>query len=102
MSRPKPKVLLSYTDPKTFQSEQVVAVKALYVLFYDGMPVNLKSVNTLHNDPNPKYRRVSFPENPGHAFNLCDKLNKLFKTDKFEVYQFTTQGTKVSRDSKPT
>jgi hypothetical protein len=99
MSRPKPKVLLSYTDPKTFQSEQVIAVKAFYMLFYDGMPINLKSLSSLHNDPNPKYRRVCFTDSPGHAFNLADKLNKLFKTDKFCVHEFTTSGTKRTRDS---
>lgn len=101
MSRPKPKVLLSYTDPKTYQTEQVIGVRALYVLFYDGVPVNLKSVNTLVNYPSPKYRRTTFPENPGHAFNLADKLNKLFKTDKFQVYKFSTQGELVERPKTP-
>ena len=100
MSRPKPKVLLTYTDPKTYLSEQVLAIKAMYVLFYDGQPVNLKTINNLTNYPSPKYRRTSFPENPGHAFNLADKLNKLFKTDKFEVYKFTTEGTKITRTPK--
>ena len=100
MSRPKPKVLLNFTDPKTFQSEQVLAIRAIYVLFYDGQPVNLKSVNNLVSYPSPKYRRTAFPENPGHAFNLAEKLNRLFKTDKFEVYRFSTEGTKVTRNSK--
>lgn len=99
MSRPKPKVLLSYTDPKTFQSEQIIAAKAIYAVFYDGNPINLKSVNTLHDDSNPKYRRVTFPESPGHAFNLADKLNKMFKTTKFEVFEFS-QGVKISRPPK--
>jgi hypothetical protein len=94
MSRPKPKVLLSYTDPKSFQTEQVIATKAIYVVFYDGQPINLKSVNQLHDDLNPKYRRVTFPESPGHAFNLCDKLNAMFKTDKFEVFEFK-DGVKI-------
>lgn len=99
MSRPKPKVILTYTDPKTYLSEQVLAIKAMYVVFYDGQPINLKSINKLTNYPGPKYRRTSFPENPGHAFNLAEKLNKLFKTDKFEVWKFGTEGTKVTRSS---
>jgi hypothetical protein len=97
MSRPKPKVLLNYTDPQTFQSEQVLAISAFYMVFYDGQPINLKSINTLINDPSPKYRRTCFPENPGHAFNLADRLNKLFKTDKFTVHEFGNQGVQVSR-----
>ena len=97
MSRPKPRVVLNYTDPKTFQSEQVLAISAVYLIFYDGQPINLKSVNSLTSNPSPKYRRTSFPENPGHAFNLADRLNKLFRTDKFEVYKFTNEGTPVTR-----
>jgi len=102
MSRPKPKILLNYTDPKSFQSEQVLAIKSIYVLFYNGQPVNLKSVNSLISNPSPKYRRTSFPENPGHAFNLAEKLNKLFKTDKFQVCKFSSNGFGeiVTRKSK--
>ena len=100
MSRPKPKVILNYTDPKTYQSEQVLAVKEFYVLFYDGQPINLKTVNNLTNMPPPKYYRTMFPENPGHAFNLADKLNKLFKTTKFEVYKFSNEGTPIKRPQK--
>ncbi len=99
MSRPKPRVLLSYTDPKSFQSEQVVAARAIYVVLYDGNPINLKSVNTLSDDPNPKYRRVTFPESPGHAFNLAEKLNRMFKTTKFEVFEFTG-GRKIDPPTK--
>lgn len=86
MSRPKPKILLDYTDPKTYKSEQVLEADAIYAVFYDGKPINLRNVNSLFNNPGPKYKKVSF-SNPGHAFNLSEKLNKLFKTDKFKVYE---------------
>ena len=99
MSRPKPTVLLSYTDPKSYQTEQVIATKAIYVVCYEGKPINLKSVNLLHDTPNPKYRRVTFPESPGHAFNLANKLNQLFKTHKFEVFEFL-DGTRVTPPHK--
>jgi len=93
MSRPKPIVLLDYTDGKTFKSEQILAAEAIYAVFYEGKPINLRSLNSLVNYPGPKYKKVSF-SNPGHAFNLAEKLNKLFKTEKFEVFKLN-QGEKV-------
>jgi len=84
MSRPKPNVLLNYTDPKTFKSEQVLEATGIYAVFYQGKPINLRTLNSVVNYPNLKYLKVSF-SNPGHAFNLCTKLNKLFKTDQFSV-----------------
>jgi hypothetical protein len=94
MSRPKPSVLLNYTDPKTYKSEQVLKAEAIYAVFFDGQPINLRSLNSLLDYPGPKYKKVSF-SNSGHAFNLAEKLNKLFKSDKFEVHMLT-QGKKVS------
>lgn len=84
MSRPKPTVLLNHTDPKTYRSEQVLDASGIYAVFYQGNPINLRTLNSLVNYPGPKYRKVSF-SNPGHAFNLAEKLNKLFKTDQFNV-----------------
>lgn len=88
MSRPKPTVILDYTDPKTYKSEQVLAADAIYAVFYDGKPINLRSLNSLINYPGPKYKKCSFG-NKGHAFNLAEKLNKLFKTEKFKVFKLT-------------
>ena len=85
MSRPKPNVLLDSTDPKTYQSEQVLAADGIYAVFMDGQPINLRSLNKLRDYPGPKYRKVSF-SNPGHAHNLAEKLNRLFKTNAFSVY----------------
>jgi hypothetical protein len=93
MSRPKPDILLDYTDPKTYRAEQVLKAKAIYAVFYDGCPINLRSLNVLLDYPGPKYKKVSF-SNPGHAFNLADKLNKLFKTDKFAVYMLS-EGVRI-------
>lgn len=89
MSRPKPKVLLDKTDSKTFKSEQVLEATGIYAVFMDGKPINLRTVNKLLDYPSPKYKKCSF-SNSGHAFNLAQKLNELFKTDKFEVYLLTT------------
>lgn len=89
MSRPKPTVILDYTDPKTYKAEQVLEAEAIYAVFLDGKPINLRSLNSLVNYPGPKYKKVSF-SNPGHAFNLAEKLNKLFKSDRFKVFKLTS------------
>lgn len=96
MSRPKPTVILDYTDPKTYKSEQVLEAEAIYAVFLDGKPINLRSLNSLVNYPGPKYKKVSF-SNPGHAFNLAEKLNKLFKTDRFKVFKLT-QGVQITEE----
>jgi hypothetical protein len=88
MSRPKPNIILNYTDPKTYKSEQVLEASGIYAVFYQGKPINLRTLNSLVNHPGPKYLKVSF-SNPGHSHNLADKLNKLFKTDQFKVYLLT-------------
>ena len=84
MSRPKPDVLLEYTNRNTYKSEQILASEGIWSVFYQNKPINLKSFNSLVGYPGPKYKKVSF-SNPGHAINLCKKLNSLFKTDKFTV-----------------
>lgn len=97
MARPHPTVLLDHTHPKTYKSEQVLQADAIYAVFYDGRPINLRTLNSLVSYPGPKYKKTAFP-NSGHAFNLAEKLNKLFKTDKFGVYKLTA-GEKITEDS---
>ena len=84
MSRPKPTVLIDYVDKQTYKTEQILSSEGIWAVFYDNQPINLKSHNMLVNYPGPKYKKTSF-SNPGHAINLCKKLNTLFKTDKFTV-----------------
>jgi len=84
MSRPKPTVLLDHVNKLTYKSDQVLASEGIWAIFYDGQPINLKSFNILIATPGPKYRKVSF-SNPGHAINLCKKLNTLYNTTKFSV-----------------
>jgi len=88
MSRPRPTILLDHTHPKTYKSEQVLKAEAIYAVFYDHSPINLRTLNSLVSYPGPKYKKTSFP-NPGHAFNLAEKLNRLFKTDQFRVHKLT-------------
>jgi hypothetical protein len=83
MSRPKPTVLLQSLDPKTYKAEQVLRSDAIYAVFYDAHPINLRSLQT-QTDDGAKYKKCSF-SNVGHAHNLKFKMNKLFHTDKFTV-----------------
>ena len=93
MSRPKPKVLLQYSNKKNFKSEEILESNAIWAVFYQGKPINLKSSSLISNYPGPKYKKVSF-SNPGHAHNLAQKLNEMFKTKEFEVFALTT-GDKI-------
>lgn len=94
MSRPKPNILLTYTNPRNYKSDEVLSADAIYAVFYKDKPINLRTLNSLISYPGPKYKKVSF-SNPGHAFNLADKLNKLFKTEDFSVIELK-QGRKIS------
>lgn len=89
MSRPKPNVLLQYTNNRTYKSELILEADAIWAVFYQQKPFNLKSMNSLTNYPGPKYKKTSF-SNPGHAFNLAKKLNNMFKTTDFSVVKLTS------------
>jgi hypothetical protein len=93
MSRPKPTVLLEFINKKSYRSEQVLDAEAIWAVFYQGKPFNLKSSNALTNYPGPKYKKTSF-SNPGHAHNLAKKLNDMFNTKEFSVVKLT-QGETV-------
>lgn len=97
MSRPKPNVLLEYTNSTTYKCEQVLDAEAIWAVFYKDKPFNLKSSNALTSYPGPKYKKTSF-SNPGHAFNLAKKLNQMFKTEDFTVVKLTSGETLNSPD----
>ena len=96
MSRPKPDILLEFTNKNTYKTEQVLASEGIWSVFYQGNPINLKSFNSLVGYPGPKYKKVSF-SNPGHAINLAKKLNRLFKTQEFTVVLLNS-GEVIYRD----
>lgn len=89
MARPKPTIILENINPKNYKAEQVLDAEAIYAVFYQGKPVNLRTLSHLVSYPGPKYKKVSF-SNSGHAFNLAERLNKLFKTTEFIVYKLTS------------
>ena len=89
MSRPKPIVILQHSDKATYKVDEVLSAEAVWAVFYDGKPINIKNLSLVTNYPGPKYKKVSF-SNPGHARNLAKKLNKMFNEKKFEVYKLTS------------
>ena len=95
MARPKPTIILEHVD-RNYNSEQILDAGAIYAVYYNGKPINLRTLNTLVNYPGPKYKKVSF-SNSGHAFNLADRLNKKFNTDSFCVVKLL-EGEIVKRD----
>ena len=93
MSRPKPKVLLEFTNKDNYKVEQILESEAIWAVFYQNKPFNLKSGSMVASYPGPKYKKVSF-SNPGHAYNLAKKLNRMFKSEEFTVVKLT-EGEKV-------
>jgi hypothetical protein len=98
MSRSQPKVILEYVDKATYKCDQIVEASGIWAVFYDDQPINLKSQHYLDSEAVPKYKKTSF-SNPGHARNLCRKLNVQFKTTKFSVV-FMNNGTRVYPDEQ--
>lgn len=96
MSRTPSKVLLELVDKKTYKVDQIVEAAGIWAVYYDNQPINLKNQHYLDSNSVPKYKKTSF-SNPGHARNLCRKLNAQFKTDMFTVV-FLNQGTRVYPD----
>lgn len=96
MSRTQSKVLLEIVDKTSYKCDQIVEASGIWAVFYDDQPINLKSSHYLDSNTVPKYKKTSF-SNPGHARNLCRKLNNQFKTDKFSVV-FLSTGTRVYPD----
>lgn len=88
MARPKPTIILENVNSKTYKAEQVLEADAIYAVFYKGKPINLRTLSHLVSYPGPKYKKVSF-SNSGHAYNLADRLNKMFKVEDFGVYKLT-------------
>lgn len=86
MARPKPTIIMENVNPKNYKAEQILEADAIYAVFYQGKPINLRTLSHLVSYPGPKYKKVSF-SNSGHAFNLAERLNKMFKTTDFAVFK---------------
>ena len=84
MSRPQPKILLEFVHSDSFKYDQILESDAIWAVYYNDAPFNLKSGSFLVNNISPNYKKVAF-SNPGHAKNLAKKLNKTFNSTKFSV-----------------
>jgi hypothetical protein len=87
MARPAPTVMIEHTDNQ-YRSEQVLEADAIYAVFYQGRPFNLKSFHSLVDYPGAKYKKTSFC-NQAHCANLAARLNKKFNTTDFRVVKLT-------------
>lgn len=76
-------------DKITYKCDQIIESAGIWAIVYDGRHINLKSQHYIDSEDTPKYKKTSFA-NPGHARNLCKKLNTQFKTDKFTVLFMNT------------
>jgi len=96
MGRPNAKVIAESTNKKTLLIDQVLESEdnAIWVVFYQNKPFNLKSKGSTVGRKIPKYRKIAFP-NSGHALSLAKKLNKIFNTTDFSVFKLTT-GEKIT------
>lgn len=89
MARPKPTVLLEHKNAENFKIEQILESDAIWAVFYNNKPFNLKSKTINKLQIENKYKKVSF-SNAGHACRLSKQLNKLFNTNLFTVVKLTT------------
>lgn len=88
MSRPKPTVLLEAINKNSYKAEQILESEGIFSVYYRGRPINIRTLSTIVSYPGPKYKKSSF-SNPGHAFNLAERLNKIFNTKDFQVVKHT-------------
>jgi len=84
---------MEITNKTTYKSDQVLASEGIWAVYFDNKPINLKTSSMLAQYPGPKYKKTSF-SNPGHAINLCKKLNIQYNTTKFSVV-LLNQGSQV-------
>ena len=89
ISRPKPTVILEHANKKNYKVEQILDAEAIWAVFYQSKPFNLKTSSLISNYPGPKYKKTAF-SNPGHALNLAKKLNQMFKVEDFQVVKLTS------------
>jgi hypothetical protein len=86
MARPDPTILAEQHEPRRIV--QVIAAPTNYTLTFDGQPVALRFILP-STAAYYKYPRASWT-NGGHAYNMADKLNRMFKTKAFGVAALST------------
>ncbi len=92
MSRPKPTVLHEHINQQTGKTEQVLKADGIFIVVYDGSPINLKTFNAYSDTMGTKYKKTMFPSK-AHAHNLASRMNILYNTDKFTVMDVVNGST---------
>lgn len=88
MARPSPTILEAKTDNTTGKLTEVMKSQGVYFVTRRGVPIGMRVTNKFH-ESQAKYGKTSFTS-PGHAYNLAEKLNKLYSTNLFEVHRVTS------------
>jgi hypothetical protein len=84
MARPSPNILLRDVEPSG-KALEVCEADALYGVLYQGKPIKVRTLQNIDvSFLGPKYSKTAFPES-GHAYNLAEKLNRMFNTTDFSV-----------------
>lgn len=84
MSRPNPTILLEHVADN-YKATQVCEADAVYSVCYRNRPIMLRThANIEVGYPGFKYSKTNFPSS-GHAFNLAERLNRLYNTTDFTV-----------------
>lgn len=84
MARPKPEILMKYPlNTRTGKNLEIVTCEGVYVVTYDGEPFNVRIADPYASNIQ-KYKFTVYV-NSAHAVRFANKLNKYFKTDKFQV-----------------
>lgn len=87
-------------DRRGIEATEVLAATCVWAVFYDGRPMNIRRRNILVDYPGPKYPKVTHMS-AGSSFLLKRKLNKLYRTDKFQVYALTLTGGRLVQGDYP-
>ena len=85
MARPQPKIELAFIDDDRLETD-VIFAESVWVVCYQGRPVTVRRGPADLNYPGFKYLKSAWPH-PGHAHNAAERLNKMFSTDEFTVWQ---------------
>jgi hypothetical protein len=96
--RPKPQILLSQTNKK-YVATEILESTATWAVYYQDKPFNLRLRNTLLDNVG-KHKRTVYSL-PGHAFALMRRLNALFRTRDFSVWELTVAGGRKLQGQYP-
>ena len=90
MARPAPQVLLTQDSRDRNQSDvhhEITTGEGCWIVMYQNQPFNYTKTTQARLGVTKKYERMAFA-NRAHAYNLARRLNDLFDTEEFTVWEF--------------